>query len=76
VPAPSAELTRLLEIVNSLAGGLHQLHEQMLVHNRAEIARLALEIARKILMYKAGKGDYEIQAIVEEALQRARRGRT
>jgi len=67
----SAELARLLEIVNGLADGLHQLHEQTLVRNRAEIARLAIEIARKILMCKAGKGDYEIQAIVEEALKRA-----
>jgi len=67
----SAELARLLEIVNGLAGGLHQLHEQILVRNRAEIARLALEIARKILMCKVGKGDYEIQAVVEEALKRA-----
>ncbi len=66
-----AELARLLEIVNRLAGGLHQLHEQTLAHNRAEIARLAVEIARRILMCKAGKGDYEIQAIVEEALKRA-----
>jgi len=67
----SAELARLLEIVNGLAGGLHQLHEQTLVRNRAEIGRLAIEIARRILMCKAGKGDYEIQAIVEEALKRA-----
>jgi flagellar biosynthesis/type III secretory pathway protein FliH len=70
-PPQDAELARLLEIVNGLAGGLHQLHEQTLVHNRTEIARLALEIARRILMCKAGKGDYEIQAIVEEALKRA-----
>jgi len=67
----SAELARLLEIVQGLAGGLHQLHEQTLVRHRTEIARLALEIARRILMCKVGKGDYEIQAIVEEALQRA-----
>jgi flagellar assembly protein FliH len=67
----NAELARRLEIVNGLAGGLHQLHEQTLVHNRAEIARLAVEIARRILMWKAGQGDYESQAIVEEALKRA-----
>ena len=70
-PSQRVELARLLEIVNGLAGGLHQLHEQILVRNRAEIARLALEIARKILMCKVGKGDYEIQAVVEEALKRA-----
>ena len=66
-----AELARLLEVVNGLAGGLHQLHEQMLVRNRTEIARLAIEIARKILMTKVDKGEYEIQAIVEEALKGA-----
>jgi flagellar biosynthesis/type III secretory pathway protein FliH len=66
-----AELDRLLQMVNGLAGGLHKLYEQTLEGNRAEIARLAVEIARRILMYKVGKGDYEIQAIVEEALKRA-----
>ncbi len=66
-----AELARLLEVVNGLAGGLHQLHEQMLVHHRAEIVRLAIEIARKILMTKVDRGEYEIQAIVEEALKGA-----
>lgn len=65
------ELARLLVTVNSIAGGLHTLHEQMLASNRVEIAKLAVEIARKILMYKVGKGDYEIQALVEEALKQA-----
>ncbi len=66
-----AELARRLEIVNGLVGGLRKLHEETLAGNRTEIARLAVEIARRILMYKVGKGDYEIQAIVEEALKRA-----
>ena len=65
------ELARLLETVNGIADGLHKLHEQTLASNRGEIAKLAVEIARKILMYKVGKGDYEIQAIVEEALKQA-----
>ena len=65
------ELARRLETVNSLAGGLATLHEQTLASNRGEIAKLAIEIARKILMYKVGKNDYEIQAIVEEALKQA-----
>ncbi len=66
-----AELARLLEIVNGLAAGLRKLQEETLAGNRAEIARLAVEIAHRILMYKVGQGDYEIQAIVEEALKRA-----
>ena len=66
-----AELARRLETVNSIAGGLTTLHEQTLASNRVEIAKLAVEIARKILMYKVGKNDYEIQAVVEEALKQA-----
>jgi flagellar biosynthesis/type III secretory pathway protein FliH len=65
------ELARLLETVNGVAAGLHKSYEQMLASNHGEIAKLAIEIARKILMSKAGKGDYEIQTIVEEALKYA-----
>lgn len=64
-------LARLLETVNGVAAGLHRSYEQTLASNHGEIAKLAIEIARKILMSKAGKGDYEIQAIVEEALKQA-----
>jgi flagellar biosynthesis/type III secretory pathway protein FliH len=66
-----SQLSRLVATVQGITDGLHELQDQTLAHNRAEIARLAVEIARKILMYKVGKGDYEIQAIVEEALKRA-----
>ena len=65
------ELDRLLETMNGIAAGLHQLHEQTLASHHAEIAKLAVEIARRILMYKADQGDYDIQAIVAEALQEA-----
>jgi flagellar assembly protein FliH len=64
-------LAQLVETVNGVATGLSRSYEQMLASNHGEIAKLAVEIARKILMYKAGKGDYEIQAIVEEALKQA-----
>jgi flagellar biosynthesis/type III secretory pathway protein FliH len=66
-----AELALLLETVNGVAAGLNKSYEQMLASNHGEIAKLAVEIARKILMYKASKGDYKIQAIVEEALKQA-----
>jgi flagellar biosynthesis/type III secretory pathway protein FliH len=65
------ELDRLLETVNALVGRLHELHEETLACNRVEITGLAVEISRRILMYKVSKGDYEIQAIVEEALKQA-----
>jgi len=66
-----AQLTRLCQTVNSIGTSLEKLHRETLAHNRAEIARLAVEITRKILVYKTGKGDYDIQAIVEEALKLA-----
>jgi flagellar biosynthesis/type III secretory pathway protein FliH len=71
IPSQKDELDRLLQIVSGIADSLRRLHEKALEDHRAQIARLAVEIARRILMYKVGKGDYEIQAIVEEALKRA-----
>jgi flagellar biosynthesis/type III secretory pathway protein FliH len=65
------ELERLLKTVGGITDSLHKLYEETLEGNRAEIARLAVEIAGRILTYKVGKGDYEIQGIVEEALKRA-----
>lgn len=65
------QLTTLCQTVNSIADALNKLHQDTLASHRNEIARLAVEIARKILMHKLGQGDYDIQAIVEEALRRA-----
>ena len=64
------ELAQLCETVNSLAGKLDHLYQQTVVHNHGDIAGLAVEIARKIVMCEIGKGRYDIQAIVEEALKR------
>ncbi len=66
-----AELAGLCQTVGSIADGLGKLHEGLLANNHAEIAALAVEIARKILMHKVAKAEYDIQAIVAEALKRA-----
>ncbi len=65
------ELARLLVTLNGITDSLHTLHEQAVASHPAEIAKLAVEIARRILRHKVDQGDYEIQAIVEEALQEA-----
>jgi hypothetical protein len=44
------ELDRLLQTVGGIADGLHKLYEETLEGNRAEIARLAVEIAGRILV--------------------------
>jgi len=64
-------LIQLCETVDSLAGKLNDLHQQTVAQNRSDIARLAVEIARKILRWKIDQGDYDIQEIIEEALKRA-----
>lgn len=64
-------LTELCQTVDSIAGKLNDLYEQTVARNRSDIARLAVEIARKILACKVSKGDYNIQPVIEEALKRA-----
>jgi flagellar biosynthesis/type III secretory pathway protein FliH len=66
-----AHLATLCQIVGKAAEELGRLQEETLTHNRSEIAKLAVEIARKITMCQVEQGDYDLQAIVEEALSRA-----
>lgn len=62
-------LTQLCATVSTLAAKLNDLYQQTVAHHRADIARLAVEIARKILTRKIDRGEYDIQTIVEEALK-------
>jgi len=71
IEAQKAELAQSCETAGAIAGKLDKLYQETLAQNRSDIARLAVEIARKILMHKTSQGDYDIQAIVEEALKRA-----
>jgi flagellar assembly protein FliH len=64
------ELAQLCETVSNLAGKLDHLYEQTVTHSHGEIAKLAVEIARKIVMCEVSRGSYDIQAIIEEALKR------
>jgi flagellar biosynthesis/type III secretory pathway protein FliH len=63
------ELAQLCETIGTLAGKLDRLYEQTVVHSRGDIAKLAVEIARKIVMCEIPRGGYDIQAIIEEALK-------
>ncbi len=65
------QFNELCATVGNIAQSLDRLYQETVVDNRTQIARLAVEIARKILMQKVAQGDYDIQAIVEEALKRA-----
>ena len=82
-PADDAERIRLMEdlqtqknrygevylMLQGVAGKLNRFYDEAVVGHRAEIAGLSVEIARKILTKKVSDGDYEIEAIVREALE-------
>jgi len=65
------DLTQLCGTLDSMAGKLNDLYQETVTKNRSDIAKLAVEIARKILNWKTNAGDYSIQEIIEEALKRA-----
>ena len=84
-PAGDAERIRLMEdlqtqknlcgevcrMLEGVAGKLNRFYDEAVAGHKAEIAGLSVEIARKILSRKVSDGDYEIEAIVREALENA-----
>jgi flagellar biosynthesis/type III secretory pathway protein FliH len=64
-------LAQLCKIIDSIATKLNDHYQETIAQNRSEIAKLAVEIARKILKWKTDEGDYDIHAVVEEALKQA-----
>ncbi|MFA5238939.1 MAG: FliH/SctL family protein [Phycisphaerae bacterium] len=63
-----SELCRTLD---GLIAKLNQSYDEIFVGHKEEIARLSVEIARKILMQKTQDGDYEIESIIKEAIKNA-----
>jgi len=55
--------------LNSAVAKLGKFYEDLFAGQKGEIARLSVEIARKILMQKVETGDYRIESIVQEALE-------
>jgi flagellar assembly protein FliH len=55
--------------LNGVIARLNQFCDKVFAEHREEIAKLSVEIARKILMQKVEDGDYEIESIVKEALK-------
>ncbi len=76
IPAQDSEaqkntFSQACQAINGVVTKLNQFYEKMFAEQKEEIARLSVEIARKILMQKVEDGDYEIQSIVKEALNNA-----
>ena len=66
-----AESAHLCQTLNCLVDKLNQFYDEVLARHKVEISKLSAEIARKILMHKVQKGDYEIESIVTEVLEHA-----
>jgi len=65
------QLSQTCQTLRALVDKLNQLHDKILSEHKEEIAKLSVEIARKILVQKVREGDYEIEAIVKEAIGNA-----
>ena len=62
---------KALQALDSAAEKLCLVYEKMISEHRQAIAKLSIEIARKILSQKVKDGDYQIESIVQEALNNA-----
>lgn len=69
--AQKAVFLQACQTLNDVISKLNQFYNKIFAERREEIARLSIEIARKILMQKVENGDYEIESIVKEALSKA-----
>lgn len=59
------------EALQGIIAKLGQLYDEIFAGHNEAIARLSVEIARKVLMRNITEGDYEIESIVKEALKNA-----
>jgi flagellar biosynthesis/type III secretory pathway protein FliH len=69
--AQKTAYSQACQALNSVIARLNQFCDRMFVEHNEKIARLSVEIARKILVQKVENGDYEIESIVKEALSNA-----
>jgi len=69
--AQKAVFSQACQALNVAIAKLNQFYDELFAGHREEIARLSIEIARKVLMKKVQDGDYEIESIIKEALKNA-----
>ncbi len=66
-----AAFSQVNQMLQTVVGKLNEFCEGAFASHKDEIARLSVEIARKILVQKVENGDYEIESIVKEAISNA-----
>jgi len=62
---------QVCQALNTVTTKFNELYDKAVTEHREEIARLSVEIARKILVQKVQDGDYQIETIVKEALKKS-----
>jgi len=71
---PARQKESFSEVCRALRDAVNKVNEfqeNLFKEHKEQIAKLSVEIARKILMQKVQEGDYAIESIVEEALKNA-----
>jgi flagellar biosynthesis/type III secretory pathway protein FliH len=64
-----ASLTQAISALTTAAAKLRQFHNNAITRYKQDIARLSVEIARKVLSQKISSNDYKIEEIIKEAIQ-------
>ena len=64
-----AELQQHCQTLQAVINKLNQFCETLFTEHKQEIAKLAVEIARKILFQQVEQGDYKIETIIAEAIK-------
>lgn len=62
---------KALQMLEAVATKLQLVYERAVIEHRQGIAKLSVEIARKILAQKVKDGDYQTESIIQEALNNA-----
>ncbi len=65
------EFSQACQAINDVITKLNQFYDKVFAEQKEEIARLSVEIARKVLIQKVEDGDYKIESIIKEALNNA-----
>jgi len=69
--AKDTVFSQTCQTLKALTDKLNQFYDKLFAGHKEEIAKLSVEIARKILAQQVQNGDYEIESIVKEALKNA-----
>ena len=71
IESQKTELSQICQTLNSVIEKLQNFHDKIFMEHQEQIAKLSVEIARKILAQKVEKGDYEIETIIKEVLSKS-----